>query len=226
MIEVANASVVVGGRSVLRDLDLFVAAGECVALVGENGAGKTTLIRMLAGELHPYSGSVRIAGYDTSTHVNEVRYRIGVVPHANGLYPLLTVEEHLLFFGRLYGLGHRTLRGRIDELLEVADLVSRRRDATATLSAGMARRLGVVCALVHEPLVLLMDEPTDNMDARSRDRLYAMVQRAKAARCAVVTSTHDPEDVRQIADRIVGLQHGLASVAREIRLVGVESCGA
>ncbi len=208
MISVREVTVRLAERLALDSITLDIADGEVVALVGANGAGKTTLLRVIATEIAPTRGTVEVAGHDTRRAPRRVREQLGVMPHTHGLYPRLTVREQLRVFGLLYGLRGRDLRTRVEELLTLSDLDDRRNDLIAALSAGMLRRLSFVCALVHHPTAIVLDEPTDNMDDASRTRTYAIIDKLRKQRASVLLATHDADEAVLLADRIATLNSG------------------
>jgi heme exporter protein A len=167
-----------GGRKVLRSVDLDVAQGECLVLMGPNGAGKTTLLRVLAGLTKPASGTACIAGFDVAQDVTSVRRLVGFVSHQPLLYEDLSALENLRFYGRLYGVPD--LDPRMAALLAQVGLWARRDDPVRIFSRGMRQRLSIARALLHDPLVLLFDEPYTGLDQRSSQVLDGLLAMASA----------------------------------------------
>ncbi len=184
-----------------------VAAGEVFGLLGPNGAGKSTTLALLAGLLRPDAGGAEIDGLPDPTRP-EVRRRLGVAPQALALYEELTGEENLRFFGQLYGLRGPLLRERVGGGLELAGLTDRRRDRVETYSGGMQRRLNLACALVHDPRVLFLDEPTVGVDPQSRNLLFERIEALHAEGRTVLYTTHYMEEAQRLCDRVAILDHG------------------
>jgi ABC-2 type transport system ATP-binding protein len=196
-----------GRVTALASLDLTVERGVTLALLGPNGAGKTTLMQLLAGVTRPDRGSVRIAGVG-DPRLPAVRKLIGFAPQALAVYPQLTARENLQFFARLYGVRRAELAARVHSGLEIADLVSRADQRVAAFSGGMQRRLNLACAVVHEPRVLLLDEPTVGVDPHSRNHLLRAIERMRSAGLTLVYSTHLMEEAEQVCDRVAILDRG------------------
>ncbi len=195
-----------GPRRALAGVDLHVAAGECVLLVGPNGAGKTTLLRILATLVRPSSGSVRIGGLDPGRAAAQVRQRIGYLAHQTLLVDDLTVEQNLRFFARLYGLADGARRA--DALLERVGMRAWRNEPVRALSRGMQQRVAIVRALLHDPDVLLLDEPYSGLDESASAVLGALLDECLAAGAAVVLATHDAQQVGARGQRVVALARG------------------
>src|SRR5512135_260152 len=174
MIEVRNLVKRFGGKTVLRGLEFDVQPGEFVALLGPNGAGKTTFLRILASLSQPTLGQVRVAGYSLPNQSAAVRARLGVVTHQPLLYGDLTAEENLQFYGRMYGL--IDLKPRLDEVLEKVGLAARRHDLVRTFSRGMQQRLAIGRAILHDPEVMLFDEPHTGLDQDACDMLDKLLK--------------------------------------------------
>ena len=188
------------------DVSFDVAPGEVFGLLGPNGAGKTTSINMLVGALKPDGGTVQIDGGDPLDPA--VRCRIGNAPQALALYEELTAEENLSFFGHLYGLGGRKLKERVDWTLDLVGLTDRRNDRAAKYSGGMKRRLNLACALVHDPPLLLLDEPTVGVDPQSRNLIFEKIETLKQAGRTVIYTTHYMEEAQRLCDRIAIIDKG------------------
>jgi heme ABC exporter ATP-binding subunit CcmA len=195
-----------GRRRVLNKISLDAGAGEVVALLGANGAGKSTLLAIVATLLAPTSGAVRYGGQSAADLGAELRRRIGVLGHDLYLYPELSSVENLEFFGRIYGLDR--LGSRVDAALARADLAARRDDAVAGFSRGMRQRLAVERALLHEPRLVLLDEPFTGLDDAATQALRARLMNLRASGCIVLVITHDLETIDGIADRALILQNG------------------
>ncbi len=202
-----------GATRALVGLELEVRRGEALGLLGPNGAGKTTAIRILATLLAPTRGSVAVLGLDPRTHAHEIRARIGVVPQEVALYDDLSARENLEFFARLYGLSAARSRERVPALLEVAGLSERAGERVGAYSGGMKRRLNIVAALVHEPELVFLDEPTVGVDPQSRERIYEMIESLSARGVALVYTTHQLGEVERLCDRIAILDRGRAVAA-------------
>jgi heme exporter protein A len=206
MIEVRGLVKSFGGKVALEGVDLDVAEGEFLTLVGPNGAGKTTLIRILATLTKPTEGSVHVAGCDLAKQGNEVRRSIGLASHQTLLYEDLSAEENLRFYGRMYEVPE--LEERITALLQRVGLDHRRHDLVRTFSRGMQQRLSIARALLHDPAILLLDEPYTGLDQQAaevlREVLVAMVGRART----VLMATHNLERGLELCDRAAILVNG------------------
>lgn len=188
-------------------VSLTVEAGEVFGLLGPNGAGKTTTISMAVGLLVPDSGSAELGGLGNCSDPR-VRASIGMAPQALALYDQLSAEENLRFFGSLYGLRGGRLSARVTEVLEAVGLADRRGDRAGTYSGGMKRRLNLAAALVHDPPVLLLDEPTAGVDPQSRAGIVDMVRAQKARGKTVIYTTHYMEEAQKVCDRVGIIDHG------------------
>lgn len=214
MIEVRKLVKLFGAKKVLRGLDFCVEEGEFVALLGPNGAGKTTFLRILASLSRPTGGDVRVAGYRLPSQAAAVRARLGVVTHQPLLYGDLTAEENLRFYGRMYGL--ENVSQRIESVLELVGLLPRRRDLVRTFSRGMQQRLAIGRAILHDPDVLLFDEPHTGLDQDACDMLDQVLREVAARGRTVVMTSHDLARVENLASRFDVLSRGVvaASVGR------------
>jgi ABC-2 type transport system ATP-binding protein len=197
-----------GAQRALDGIALEVARGECLGLLGPNGAGKTTTIRILSTSGAKTSGTVRVLGLDPERDSKALRARIGVVPQELALYDGLTARENLAFFARLHDLEKSRVEQRVDWALERAGLVDRAGDRVETYSGGMKRRLNIVVALLHEPELVFLDEPTVGIDPQSRNHIFEMVEALRGAGTTIVYTTHQLGEVERLCDRIVILDHG------------------
>jgi heme exporter protein A len=215
MIEVRKLVKRFGSKIVLRGLDFEVSTGEFVALLGSNGAGKTTFLRILASLSSSTLGEVRVAGYRLPAQAAAVRARLGVVTHQPLLYGDLTAEENLRFYGRMYDVPN--LGSRMDEVLETVGLASRRRDLVRTFSRGMQQRLAIGRAVLHDPEVMLFDEPHTGLDQEACDMLDRLLRDVAGRGRTVVMTSHDLARVEELATRFDVLSRGVivASTSRE-----------
>jgi len=210
-----------GLRPVLRGVDLAVAPGECLALMGPNGAGKTTLLRILATLSKPTAGLVRVAGLPLPAAAGEVRRRLGVVAHHPLLYSDLTAEENLDFYARMYGL--RGYGARVAAVLQQVGLAARRHDLVRTFSRGMQQRLAIGRALLHEPDVMMFDEPYTGLDPQAANMLDQVLGDARRAGRTVLLTTHDLARALALADRVAILARGtivFSAMCRELDPAG------
>lgn len=197
-----------GGRRAVSGLDFVVRKGECFGLLGPNGAGKSTTMRLLLGLARPDAGTIEVLGQPVPERGTEVRRRVGVVPQADALDPDFTVEENLVVFGRYFGLPDREIRGRIDALLEFAGLVQKRDARIQDLSGGMKRRLVLARALVNDPEILFLDEPTTGLDPQARHVIWERLRQLLARGKTIVLTTHFMEEAERLCGRIVVVDHG------------------
>lgn len=221
MIEVRKLVKRFGLKTVLRGLDLTVEQGEFVALLGPNGAGKTTLLRILATLSRPTMGQVKIAGFELPKQAAAIRRRLGVVSHQPLLYGDLTAEENLLFYGRMYYL--EDLQARIDEVLDLVGLSARRADLVRQYSRGMQQRLAIGRAILHQPEVLLFDEPHTGLDQDSAAMLDGVLKEIAARGRTVVMTSHDLSRAADLATRIDILSRGV--IARSIKVDTLDPAG-
>jgi len=200
-----------GLKAVLRGLDFDVQPGEFVALLGPNGAGKTTFLRILASLSRPSLGEVNVAGYRLPHQAAMVRRRLGVVSHQPLLYGDLTAEENLRFYGRMYGLDG--LDARIGEVLELVDLAARRRELVRTFSRGMQQRLAIGRAVLHDPEVMLFDEPYTGLDQDASAMLDGILKEVAARGRTVVMTSHDLARAEDLATRFDILSRGVIAAS-------------
>ncbi|PKN95345.1 MAG: heme ABC exporter ATP-binding protein CcmA [Chloroflexi bacterium HGW-Chloroflexi-6] len=200
-----------GLKTVLRGLDFSVEKGEFVALLGPNGAGKTTFLRILSSLSRPSLGQVSIAGYSLPAQSAAVRRRLGVVSHMPLLYGDLTAEENLQFYGRMYNLPE--LSQRVDEVLAMVGLSARRRDLVRTFSRGMQQRLAIGRAVLHDPQVMLFDEPYTGLDQDASEMLDGVLRRVAAEGRTVVMTSHDLARAETLASRFDILSRGVIAAS-------------
>jgi len=196
-----------GLKTVLRGVDFDVQPGEFVALLGPNGAGKTTFLRILASLSRPSLGEVSVAGYRLPNEAAAVRARLGVVSHLPLLYGDLSAEENLRFYGRMYGIVD--LESRITEVLEMVGLDNRRRDLVRTFSRGMQQRLAIGRAVLHDPDVMLFDEPYTGLDQDASSMLDDVLKTVAAQGRTVVMTSHDLARAEDLATRFDILSRGV-----------------
>lgn len=196
-----------GGLAALDAFDLDVVQGSIFGLLGPNGAGKTTLIRILTTLMRQNSGEACIEGLDTRVAGREIRRLIGVVSQENSLDRYLTARENLELHARLHGMEKQHYQRRIDELLELMGLAGRQKDFPDTFSGGMQRRLVIARALVHQPRVLFLDEPTTGLDPQSRRAVWDYI-RSLAGKMTIFLTTHYLDEAEQLCDRIAIMDHG------------------
>ncbi|GAA0944372.1 ABC transporter ATP-binding protein [Nonomuraea longicatena] len=194
-----------GGVDAVRGLDLHVGEGECVGLLGPNGAGKTTTMRMLTTLLTPTAGTATVAGHDLLTDPHGVRTRIGHVSQGGGLSQFGQVGEDLELHAMLYGLTRERARARIEEVLDRLELTDLRTRPGITLSGGRRRRFDLAFGLVHEPVLLFLDEPTTGLDPQSRANLWEHI---RTLGITVLLTTHYLDEADALCDRIVIVDHG------------------
>jgi heme exporter protein A len=200
-----------GLKTVLRGLEFNVQEGEFVALLGPNGAGKTTFLRILASLSRPTLGDVRVAGFRLPNQAAAVRRTLGVVSHLPLLYGDLTAEENLHFYGRMYAVPE--LNQRIEDVLLLVGLSSRRRDLVRTFSRGMQQRLAIGRAILHDPEVLLFDEPHTGLDQDACDMLDHLLREVAGQGRTVVMTSHDLARVEDLASRFDVLSRGVISAS-------------
>jgi len=197
-----------GKNKVLRGISLEAGSGEIFGLLGPNGAGKTTTLRIICTLLAPDEGSVEVLGFDTRTAPEEVRRRVGVVTADIGVYPRLSARENIAYFGELSGVLDGELKRRVDTVLERLDMVSFANQRAESLSSGQKQKVAIARAIVHDPDVLMFDEPTSNLDVlASREIRNFMVESRDRGKC-VIFSTHVLHDAERLCDRVTILHEG------------------
>src|SRR5499427_9117092 len=208
MLTVKNLRRSFGPLVAVNDVSFSIGRGELVGLLGPNGAGKTTTVSMAAGLLTPDRGEVLIAGHRLAGDTDPAKRRIGLVPQDLALYDELSARDNLRFFGALYGLRGRALDDAIRSALELVELADRARDAVKTFSGGMKRRLNLAAGLLHDPDILLLDEPTVGVDPQSRNAIFDNLETLKQHGKALLYTTHYMEEAERLADRIVVIDRG------------------
>ncbi len=207
MISVSELRKSFGAIKAVDGVSFELRPGESFGLLGPNGAGKSTTIHLIVGLLAPDAGSIAIDGRADPTQAS-VRRLLGVSPQSLSLYEELTAEENLNFFAQLYGISGRQRRDRLEWALRFAGLVDRRRDRVKTYSGGMKRRLNLAVALVHDPRVLLLDEPTVGVDPQSRNHIFERIESLKREGRTILYTTHYMEEARRLCDRVAIMDRG------------------
>src|SRR5215212_4904761 len=221
MLEIRSLRKTFGDLVAVNDVSFGVKAGELVGLLGPNGAGKTTTVSMITGLLRPDHGEVLIAEAPLEGDTDPKKRRIGLVPQDLALYDELSARANLRFFGALYGLSGAALDQAIARTVGLVGLSDRLTDRVATFSGGMKRRLNLAAGLLHDPDILLLDEPTVGVDPQSRNAIFDNLEELKRRGKALLYTTHYMEEVERLADRIVVVDHG--KVIADDTLAGLQS---
>lgn len=197
------------GKTAVEDASIYLEKGESVGLLGPNGAGKSTMISMVASLLKPTSGDVRLNGQSVLKDPATIRRTLGVVPQEIALYAELSAYENLKFFGRIYGLKGKTLETKMQEVLEIVGLRERQKELIRTFSGGMKRRINIAAALLHDPGIVIMDEPTVGIDPQSRNHILDTVRLLNREKgTTVLYTSHYMEEVEQLCSRVYIMDHG------------------
>ena len=196
------------GEDVVAGVSLGIAAGECFGLLGPNGAGKTTTLRLCLGLTDPDDGSIELMQRPVPGEARPARARVGVVPQMDNLDPDFTVSENLLVYGRYFGLTEHAIRERIPELLEFAGLTARAASQIQTLSGGMKRRLTLARALINDPDLIFMDEPTTGLDPQARHLIWERLKQLLARGKTIVLTTHFMEEAERLCARLAIMDRG------------------
>jgi ABC-2 type transport system ATP-binding protein len=207
MIKAENLKKSYGPTVAVDDISFEVQKGQTFGLLGPNGAGKTTTIKLLCGLLKPDAGTISLDGKTDPGQV-EVRMSLGVVPQALALYEELSALENLRFFGRIYGLGGRKLKERVENCLNIAGLAQRSKERVSKYSGGMKRRLNMVCSLLHDPPILLLDEPTVGVDPQSRNLIFETIENMSKEGRTIIYTTHYMEEAQRLCDKVAIIDHG------------------
>lgn len=209
MLQVTNLHKRFGEKEVVRGVSLAITAGESFGLLGPNGAGKSTTIAMISGLLAPTAGDIHIGGINIRQQPAAAKRLMGIVPQDIALYPTLSARENLAFFGALYRLSGKDLSRRIDEALEAVGLTDRQKDRIETFSGGMKRRINIAASLLHQPRLLIMDEPTVGIDPQSRNNILETVRRLNTEQgLTIVYTSHYMEEVESLCQRVAIMDHG------------------
>ncbi len=197
-----------GANEVVRDLSFEIRRGECFGLLGPNGAGKTTTLRCCLGLIDPDGGTIEMVGESVPSAARRARKRVGVVPQLDNLDPDFTVAENLQVYGRYFGIGKTTLAARIPALLEFAGLAGRSDARLRTLSGGMKRRLTLARALVNDPELLILDEPTTGLDPQARHLIWDGLRQLLSQGKTILLTTHFMDEAERLANRLAVIDHG------------------
>jgi len=202
-IEVDRLTKKFGGFVAVDDVSFTVKQGEIFGFLGANGAGKSTTIRMLCGLLRPSAGTARVGGYDINTQTERVKLSIGYMSQRFSLYDDLTVEQNIRFYGGIYGIRDSRLNDRMDWVLKMADLRGREKSLTKTLSGGWKQRLALGCAILHEPKIVFLDEPTGGVDPISRRNFWRLINELSSGGTTVLVTTHFLDEAEYCNDIIL-----------------------
>jgi ABC-2 type transport system ATP-binding protein len=208
MLEVKGVTKKYGPLVAVNDINFRVDDGETIGLLGPNGAGKTTTVSIIAGLLSADSGEVLIEGKQVKSDTDPVKLKIGLVPQDMALYDQLTARENLTFFAALYSLAGAKAKHAIDDVMNLVALSDRAAHKVGTFSGGMKRRLNLAAALLHDPQILLLDEPTVGVDPQSRNAIFENLEALKKRGKTLIYTTHYMEEAERLCDRIVIIDHG------------------
>ena len=208
MLEIRNVRKTYGSLVAVDDVSFSVERGRLTGLLGPNGAGKTTTVSMIAGLISPERGEVLVGGKALRGDTDPLKRKIGLVPQDLALYDDLSARENLRYFGALYGLSGSALEGAMTSTLTLVGLADRAGDRVKTYSGGMKRRLNLAAGLLHDPEILLLDEPTVGVDPHSRNAIFDNLEELKRRGKALLYTTHYMEEAERLADRIVVIDHG------------------
>jgi len=222
-----------GALEVVRGVSFEVRTGECYGLLGPNGAGKTTTLRCCLGLTAPDTGEIRLDSLPVPARAREARARVGVVPQFDNLDPDFTVRENLAIFGRYFGLPRRAVAARVPYLLDYAGLADKADAPIETLSGGMKRRLTIARALINDPRILFLDEPTTGLDPQARHVVWERLKRLLVEGRTIILTTHFMDEAQRLCDRVAIMDHGVfiaeappdSLIEREIEPIVIEAYG-
>jgi ABC-2 type transport system ATP-binding protein len=208
MLEVKGLHKQYGDLVAVEEVSFVARAGETIGLLGPNGAGKTTTVSMIAGLLRPDRGQVLIDGAEVRRETDPIKRKMGLVPQEMALHDELSARDNLALFGALYGMRGPALQRAMDAAFDLAGLADRAKDKVATFSGGMKRRLNLATALLHDPPILLLDEPTVGVDPQSRNAIFGNLEEFRRQGKTLVYTTHYMEEAERLCDRIIIIDHG------------------
>jgi lipooligosaccharide transport system ATP-binding protein len=208
VLEATQLRKIYAGQTVVNGIDLSIRRGECFGLLGPNGAGKTTTLRLLLGLIVPDGGRINLLGESVPKHAREARQRVGVVPQMDNLDPDFTVAENLMVYGRYFGMSDAAIEARIPMLLEFANLTSKRDAKIPTLSGGMKRRLTLARALVNDPDVIFLDEPTTGLDPQARHLIWQRLRELTSQGKTLLLTTHFMDEAERLCHRLAVMDNG------------------
>ncbi|KUP30749.1 ABC transporter ATP-binding protein [Bacillus halotolerans] len=208
MLQAENIKKAYGKKTIVKGISFSLKKGESFGLLGPNGAGKSTTISMISGLVPLDGGEITVGGYAIGKDTNKAKQKIGIVPQEIALYPTLTAQENLVFWGKMYGLTHGEAKKRSAEVLEYVGLTERAKDKIETFSGGMKRRINIGAALMHKPELLIMDEPTVGIDPQSRNHILETVKQLNETGMTVIYTSHYMEEVEYLCDRIGIIDQG------------------
>lgn len=218
-LEVVSLGKNYGNKTAIDSVTFRVRKGSCFGLLGPNGAGKSTSMKIISGVLSADRGDISVFGRNLRTDGDEIKGLMGYVPQSITLFEKLSAYDNLMFFGNMYGVGGSVLKKRIADVLEKVGLSDRSKDEVTTFSGGMKRRINIAAALLHEPQLLIFDEPTVGIDPQSRNHIFEMIRDLKNQGVSIVYSTHYMEEVEALCDDLAIIDHG--KVIAEGSLEGV-----
>jgi ABC-2 type transport system ATP-binding protein len=208
IVEIKNLVKRFNDNIAVDNVNISIKEGEIFGLLGPNGAGKTTIINTIIGLTKIDGGDIRVFGKNMKTHEMEIKKQIGIVPQDIALYEDMTALENITFFARLYGLRDGVLKDRVEEALNFTGLWDRKKDMTKKFSGGMKRRLNIACAIVHQPKLIIMDEPTVGIDPQSRNHILESVKKLNEMGSTIIYTSHYMEEVEELCSYITIMDHG------------------
>lgn len=224
LLEITDLKKTYGRRKAVDGISFNVDEGEIYGILGPNGAGKSTTLSMICGLITPQGGSIKVGGFDISKDPVKAKRLIGVVPQETALYPMLSAKENLRFFGTINGINASKINEAVSKALMIVGLENRANGRISKFSGGMKRRLNIAAGLIHEPKLLIMDEPTVGIDPQSRNHILNTVKELKKGGMTVIYTSHYVEEVEYLCDRITVMDHGrIISEGTLIELMKKES---
>jgi len=224
MLKISHLSKTFDSLKAVDDISFEVKEGEIFGFLGPNGAGKTTTISMISGLLKPDSGQIMIDNQDLETHLRKIKKIMGVVPQDMAFYEELSAKENLLFWGKLQGVSRKTLAERIQYYLDETGLLGRENDPLKKYSGGMKRRINLILGLIHQPSLLLLDEPTLGIDVQTKLNIYEVIREAASRGTTILYTTHNLQEAEELCHRIAIMDQGkilaVGTLSELIQIVG------
>ncbi|MGD2245625.1 MAG: ABC transporter ATP-binding protein [Candidatus Aminicenantes bacterium] len=208
MLDISHLTKTFDSLKAVDDISFNVSKGEIFGFLGPNGAGKTTTISMISGLLKPDSGKIQIDNMDLNTEIQKIKKIMGVVPQEMAFYEELSAKENLIFWGKLQGLGRKTLSDRMAYLVEKTGLTGRENEPLKKYSGGMKRRINLIIGLIHQPKVLLLDEPTIGIDVQTKLNVYELIREASERGTTIIYTTHNLSEAEELCHRIAIIDKG------------------